>query len=145
MSIIYADDEVVPIKELVDLYESVGWLIYAADPDELARAVDRSTYVVTARDADGELVGLARCLSDEVSVMYLQDVLVRPPNQRQGIGRNLVRACIARFTEVRQKVLMTDDEPGLRRFYERLGYSNVAELRTSGLAAYVQVRGVELS
>ncbi len=145
MAIIYADDEVVPIKELVELYESVGWLIYAADPDALARAVDRSTYVVTARNDEGELVGMARCLSDEVSVMYLQDVLVRPVSQRRGVGHYLVRVCLERFSEVRQKVVVTDDEPKMGEFYQGLGYSNVAELKTPGLAAYLQISGIELS
>ncbi len=144
MTILYADDEVVSIKELVTLYESVGWLIYAADPDSLARAIDRSSYVVTARNDEGDLIGLARCLSDDVSVMYLQDILVHPDLQHQGIGNYLAQVCLTKFAHVRQKVLMTDDQPELRRFYESLGYSNVAELQTSGLLAYLQVTGVDL-
>ncbi len=144
MTITYADDEVVSIKDLVTLYEAVGWLIFAADPDSLARAVDRSSYVVTARNDEGELIGLARCLSDDVSVMYLQDVLVHPDAQRQGIGSYLAQVCLTQFAHVRQKVLLTNDEPVLRRFYESLGYSNVAELQTSGPLAYVQVTDVEL-
>ncbi len=144
MTITYADDEVVSIKELVHLYESVGWLIYAADPDSLARAVDRSSYVVTARNDEGDLIGLARCLSDDVSVMYLQDILVHPDLQRQGVGSYLAQVCLTHFAHVRQKVLLTDDDPALRQFYESLGYSNVAELETAGLLAYLQITGVEL-
>ena len=137
------DDEVVPIAELVDLYTSVNWLIYAADPDALARAVDRSTYVVTARDADGTLVGLARCLSDDVSIMYLQDVLVHPDHQRRSLGTVLVRSCLRRFDHVRQKVLLTDDEARQHRFYRSLGYRDVNDLGAIRAHCFVQLPGLE--
>ncbi len=138
----FADDEVVPIADLVSLYEAVGWLIYASDPDGLARAVDRSDYVATARDADGNLIGLARCLSDDVSVMYLQDVLVHPNHQRSRIGTVLVGACLHRFEHVRQKVLLTDEEPGQHEFYRSLGFSDVADLAPIKLHAFVRVPGI---
>jgi GNAT superfamily N-acetyltransferase len=134
----YADDEVVPIKELTELYDSVGWLLYTADPDSLARAVDRSTYVVTARNDAGDLVGLARCLTDDVSIMYLQDVLVRPDHQRRGIGRFLVTVCLTRFEHVRQKVLLTDDEPGQAAFYQDLGYVNLRDFGPPTVNAFVR-------
>lgn len=137
----FADDEVVPIKELVELYDSVGWMLYTADPDGLARAVDRSTYVVTARNPDGTLVGLARCLSDDVSIMYLQDVLVRPDHQRRSIGFFLVSVCVKRFEHVRQKVLLTDDEPGQAAFYQSLGYQNLRDFGPPTINAYVQIAG----
>ncbi len=134
-----ADDEVVPIAELVDLYTAVGWLIYASDPDGLARAVDRSTYVVTARDDDGELVGLARCLSDDVSIMYLQDVLIHPEHRRRSLGTILVGACLRKFDHVRQKVLLTDDEEGQHAFYRSLGYTDVNDLGAIKAHCFVQL------
>ncbi|MEZ5227577.1 MAG: GNAT family N-acetyltransferase [Acidimicrobiales bacterium] len=135
----FADDEVVPIADLVALYEAVGWLIQAADPDALARAVDRSTYVTTARDADGQLIGLARCLSDDVSIMYLQDVLVHPDHQRARIGTVLVGACLHRFEHVRRMVLMTDDEAGQHEFYRSLGFTNLADLAPLNLHTFVKI------
>ncbi len=138
----FADDEVVPIADLVALYEAVGWLIYASDPDALARAVDRSTYVTTARTAGGELIGLARCLSDDVSIMYLQEVLVHPDHRRSRIGTVLVGACLQRFEHVRQKVLLTDDQPGQREFCRSLGYADLQELAPIELHAFVQFPGI---
>ncbi len=138
----FADDEVVPIADLVSLYEAVGWLIYAADPDALARAVDRSTYVTTARDGDGELIGLARCLSDDVSIMYLQDVLVHPDHQRSRIGTVLVGACLHRFEHVRRKVLLTDDEAGQHEFYRSLGFTDLSDLAPIVLHTFIQQPGL---
>ncbi len=138
MTITYADDEVVSIKELVHLYESVGWLIEASDPDALARAIDRSTYVVTARDEEGLLVGLARCLSDDVTVMLLQEVLVNSESRRQGIGSYLASVCLTKFAHVGQKVLLSDDDATLHSFLTNLGYGDLAENPASGLRAYTQ-------
>ncbi len=140
----FADDEVVPIKELVQLYESVGWMLYASDPDALAKAVDRSDYVVTARDADGELVGLTRCLTDDVAILYIQDVLVHPDRQREGIGAIMVGRCLRVYEHVRQKVLLTDDDEHQHAFYQALGFHKLADLGTSGLNTYVQIDGLEL-
>ena len=139
----FSDEEVVPIKELVDLYESVGWMRYAADPDGLARAVDRSTYVVTARDEDGQLVGLARVLTDDVSIMYLQDVLVRPSHHRKGIGAILVQRCLSTYDHVHQKVLLTDDEAGQLAFYDSLGYRNINDLGPIKINGFIQMNGLD--
>lgn len=128
----FADDEVVPIKELTELYEAVGWTAYSKDPDGLARAVDRSDYVITARNADGELVGLTRCLTDDVHICVIQDVLVRPDHQRTGIGSVMVGRCLRVHEHVRQITLMSDDDPGVVEFYRSLGFTDTDshQLRT---------------
>ncbi len=126
--------------ELLDLYRSVGWSAYTGDPDGLSRAVDRSAWVVTARD-DGALVGFARVLSDDVSIMYLQDVLVRPDRQREGIGRALLEECLRRYGHVRTKVLLTDDEERQHAFYRSLGFCEVTEI--DRLHAFIHSGGAE--
>lgn len=137
-SVAYADDEIVSIKEVTKLYEAVGWLVQAADPDALAKGVDRATYLVTARDEDGSLIGLARCLSDDVTVLLLQDVLVHPEHRRCGIGRHLVEACSARFAHVGNNVTLGDDDPDVRSFYESVGYTNLADRADSGIVSYIR-------
>lgn len=112
-------------EELLSLYADVGWSAYTADPERLLAAIDGSSHVVVARE-DGLLVGLARVISDGVSICYLQDVLVRREFQRRGIGRRLVFAALAPYETVRQKVLLTDDEPAQQAFYEALGYREVS-------------------
>lgn len=125
--------------DLVGLYTSVGWSVYASDPDALVRAVEQSSYVVSARDSTGALVGLARAISDDVTICYLQDILVNPIHQRSGLGRALVDNVIEHYAHVRQKVLLTDDEPGQRAFYESMGFIEGHDFSPMPLRAFVQI------
>ncbi|WP_152360626.1 GNAT family N-acetyltransferase [Microlunatus speluncae] len=124
-------------EELVGLYGAVGWTAYTADPAGLRRAVDNSSFVVAARQ-HGRLVGLARALSDDATICYLQDVLVHPDHRRGGVGRALVSAVLSRYEHVRQQVLLTDDEPAQRAFYESLGYAELRDHGTGSLRAFVR-------
>jgi ribosomal protein S18 acetylase RimI-like enzyme len=110
---------------------------------KLQDAVRNSTYVVTAWSGD-TLVGLARCLSDDVSICYLQDILIRPEYQRLGVGRRLLADCLERFAHVRMQVLMTDDEERQKRFYESMGYRNTRDLKSITLNAFVRMPGRDL-
>lgn len=127
----------ITVDELLALYESVGWSAYTGDPGLLQAAVAGASCTVTARRS-GRLVGLARALSDGATICYLQDVLVHPAEQRRGIGRALVRAVLDRYRMVRQKVLLTDDEPGQRAFYESLGYAEIRDYGAGTLRCFVR-------
>jgi GNAT superfamily N-acetyltransferase len=128
----------IDLDELVALYESVGWSAYARAPETLRAAIAGSSYVVAARRTPARLVGLARVISDDATICYLQDVLVAPDHQRLGIGRALVRAVLDRYAAVRQKVLLTDDEPSQRAFYESLGYAEIRDFDRGTLRAFVR-------
>lgn len=127
-------------QELVDLYTSVGWAAYTHDPESLVRAVANSTWVSLARDAEGGLVGLVRVISDDVSIAWLQDILVHPDHQRAGIGRALVDRAIARFQHVRSIALMTDDEPRQHSFYQALGFTELREAADGQLHAFLRLK-----
>lgn len=122
---------------LVELYRSVGWSAYADQPEVLRAAVAGSAHVVVAHRGE-QLVGLARVVSDGVSIAYLQDLLVRPDHQRHGVGTSLLVAAFEPFTEVRQQVLLTDDEPRQRAFYASLGFTEAAEHPQGPLRAFLR-------
>ncbi|WP_298751175.1 GNAT family N-acetyltransferase [uncultured Serinicoccus sp.] len=126
-------------EELLGLYDAVGWSSYTTDPETLEAAVAGSSRVVTARYGE-DLLGLARVISDGATIAYLQDVLVRPELQREGVGRALVVAALEPFARCRQKVLLTEDEPGQRAFYESLGWTEIRDHEDGRLRAFVQLR-----
>ncbi len=92
---------------------------------------------MTARRS-GTLVGLARVITDGATICYLQDVLVHPDARGIGIGRDLVEASLRPYAHVRQKVLLTDHEPGQRAFYESLGFSETRDYGPGTLRAFVR-------
>lgn len=130
-----AADELVH-EGVLALYAAVGWTAYTDSPEVLARALAGSLRLVVAH-RDGRLVGLARSISDGVTVVYLQDVLVHPDEQRRGVGRLLLEELFAGYPEVRQRVLLTDDEDRQRAFYQELGFVEVHD-RTPPLRSFVR-------
>jgi GNAT superfamily N-acetyltransferase len=127
--------------EVIELYDSVGWTAYTRDPEALLRGIDGSHLVLTARTDDDVLVGLGRTISDGETICYVQDLLVRPDWQGNGVGRALMTHLLRHYAGCRQFVLMTDvDGPaefyralGLVRFDERglVGYVRAANARTT--------------
>lgn len=132
-------DRHLEIEDLLGLYRSVGWNAYTDHPEWLQLAVEGSTHVVTEWTDDGELIGLARAISDNYSIFYLQDILVKPDHQGQGIGRRLLDDCLERFADVRTKVLLTDEDDAPRRLYEGAGFVRTADYPDAELNAYVRI------
>ncbi len=133
-------DSPVSDAEVLGLYDAVGWSAYTRDPEVLLRAIRNSSFVVTARGASGELVGLARAISDDATICYLQDILVNPAFQGAGAGRELLEAVETRYGHVRQTVLLTDNEPGQRSFYEALGFTEGSDFRPEPLRVFARFR-----
>ncbi len=119
----------------MSLYDAVGWTAYTREPDALCRAIAGSHLVVTARDDQATLIGLVRTISDGVTICYVQDLLVHPDHQRTGIGRALLDRVLHEYRDVRQLVLMTDDD-GPRGFYTAAGLVPLAEF---GLVGFLRV------
>lgn len=130
-------DPELPFDDVLDLYASVGWSVYTAQPDTLREALRGSSFVAAAFEGAG-LIGLVRVVSDDATICYLQDVLVRPDAHRGGVGRALLTAVRERYAHVRQHVLLTDDEPRQRAFYESLGFAETRDYEDGALRAFVR-------
>ena len=120
--------------DVLALYQAVGWNMYTRDPKKLERAIAQSLSVLGAYDGD-QLVGLIRAVGDGETILFIQDLLVLPSYQRQGIGRQLVNALVDQFPQVRQRVLLTDDQPQTRAFYENIGFVQSSKV---GVIAFYQ-------
>ena len=117
--------------EILPLYQSVGWTAYTDDPDTLREGFEHSLLCLAAYEKD-ELIGLVRVVGDGHTVALLQDILVHPAHQRQGVGTMLVKAALDRFKDVRQVQLVTDDRPETASFYESLGFRDLASMGCRG-------------
>lgn len=130
--------EVPSQDETLDLYASVGWVTYTQDPETLMAALEGSSYVLTARNDANELVGLARVISDNQTIAYVQDILVRPEAHRTGVGSALMNEIMERSFNIRQVVLLTDSEPEQRAFYEAKGLTESHDVEP-GLRSFVRL------
>lgn len=111
------------LKQLINLYQSVGWTSYTERPELLQQAVHNSLYVLGAFNHD-QLIGLIRVVGDGLTIIYIQDLLVLPAYQNKGIGSTLINKVRKEFRHVRQQVLLTMEEPETRAFYEKNGFSS---------------------
>lgn len=79
-----------------------------------------------------------------MSIVYIQDVLVQPSHQRLGLGRQMIDVTLERFAHVRQRILLTDDEPHQHRLYRNAGFHDVSKVTNAQLHAFVDIAGAEL-
>ena len=118
-------------EEILRLYGAVGWMAYTDNAAALREGFGHSLLTLAAYEGD-ELLGLVRAVGDGATVVFIQDILVLPDRQRQGIGTALMKAVLERYPDVRQIELTADDTPEAAAFYRSLGFSEMSELGCCG-------------
>lgn len=93
MTITYAVEKALPAEEFIDVLKRSGLAQRRPvdKPDVIRGMVENASLTVTARDASGVLVGVARSVTDFAYCCYLSDLAVDRACQRQGIGKELMR------------------------------------------------------
>ena len=118
-------------EEILRLYTAVGWTAYTQDPSALRRGYEHSLLVLGAYEGD-ELLGIIRAVGDGATVVFVQDILVYPEQQRKGVGSALLQAVLDRYAAVRQIELVTDNTEKTVAFYKSMGFSELSELGCRG-------------
>lgn len=118
-------------EEIAKLYASVGWTAYTDDLASLERGFEHSLLVLAAYDGE-ELLGILRAVGDGETIIFIQDILVFPAQQRKGVGTALVREALDRYRHIRQIELITDNTPETEAFYKALGFRPLSELGCCG-------------
>lgn len=104
-------------EDIPKLYDSVGWSAYTDD---------------LAAYKNDELVGIIRAVGDGYTVVFIQDILVLPEYQRQGIGSALLKAIVDCYPNVRQIQLTTDCTEKTIAFYKSVGFIEFSEIDCCG-------------
>ncbi len=125
--ITYKQHSQLDFQAVLELYASVGWTNYTDRPAVLQKALEHSLFVLATFDGN-RLVGLLRAVGDGHSIVFIQDILVLPTYQRQGIGRQLLEQAITHFSGIYQSHLLTDNTEKTRSFYEAIGFTAVDSL-----------------
>lgn len=88
------------------------------NPEAIAMMLEHANLLATAWDGE-VLAGAARCFTDFAYVTYCSDLCVRREYQRQGIGRELLRA-ILRAAPCRIVLLAA---PAAVDYYPHIGFT----------------------
>ena len=123
MSIQFKEHKNINIQQLENLYNDVSWYAYTKDMQQLEQALHQSLHVISAWDKD-QLVGLIRIVGDGLTIVYIQDILVLNHYQNQGVATKLMTEILHKYKHVRQKVLLTEEAPDVRHFYEKNGFES---------------------
>lgn len=122
----------VSIDDVLSLYQAVGWTNYTNQPQMLAQALSHSLAIYLARDGE-KIVGLVRLVGDVFSSVFVQDLLVLPSYQRQGIGSSLMKQALADYKDAYQVQLATDESEKTLGFYRSLGFETLSSFQCTGM------------
>ncbi len=128
---ISTDKKSVKPDEAAALYVALGWGTarrYSAV--RMKRSLAHCDIVVSARNEAGELIGIARVLSDFALDTKILDMAIDPDYQKQGIGRAMMKkiAALAKGTPV-----YCETERKNFPFVEKCGYK-----KRKGLTVFVK-------
>lgn len=88
------------------------------DPKDMEQAYAKSDLVCFAW-ADGELIGLARALSDGVYQSVIYDLCMLPEHQGNGLGTRMMNAMLEKLNTPNMVLWSV---PGKESFYARFGF-----------------------
>lgn len=121
--------------EITNLYKSVGWINYTNNPQMLKEAYANSLKILGAYN-DEKLLGVIRVVGDGHSVVFIQDILVYPEYQRQGIGTALLQRILTEYKHVYQKHLLTENSEKMIQFYKSLGFTMDTDMGCRAFSIY---------
>ena len=124
--------EIVKLEDVLHLYQAVGWTNYTNQPQMLEQSLAHSLAIYVARDGE-EIVGLVRLVGDGFSSVFVQDLIVLPSYQRQGIGSALMKQALADYKDAYQVQLATDESEKTLGFYRSLGFETLSSFQCTGM------------
>ena len=102
------------------------------NPQMLEQALSHSLAIYLALDGDA-VVGLVRLVGDGFSSIFVQDLLVLPSYQRQGIGSSMMKQALADYKDAYQVQLATDESEKTLAFYRSLGFETLSSFQCTGM------------
>lgn len=128
MNIIYNDTKKdLPSEQLYKLFVEVGWSGTSDTPDMIKNyniPFINSTLVISAWENE-LLVGAVRVLSDKMFRSVIYDLLVMPEFQNMGIGKELLKRCVAHFPT---SEWLVQTKTNISGYYEKNGFKPINDV-----------------
>lgn len=120
------------LESIKDIYKKESWNAYLKDDEKLIRAFDNSLYILGAYD-DHKLIGFIRCVGDGEHILVVQDLIVDPEYQKQGIGTYLFKTIMEKYSNVRMFMVVTDIEDIIdNKFYQSFKLKKLVDMNMVG-------------
>ena len=122
MSVVYAEEPALSVADYVAVLgeTTMRGKRPLANTERIGQMLAGADLIVTAR-REGELLGLARCITDRIWICYCAELAVRESAQGLGVGRGILEAAWAILGPKVGFVLVS--EPEAVQFYKRVGMS----------------------
>lgn len=130
--IIIRRQEIVKLEDVLHLYQAVGWTNYTNQPQMLEQALSHSLVIYLVFDGDA-VVGLIRLVGDGFSSVFVQDLIVLPSYQRQGIGSALMKEALEDCKDAYQVQLVTEQTEKNVGFYRSMGFETLSTYDCTGM------------
>ncbi|WP_138335461.1 MULTISPECIES: GNAT family N-acetyltransferase [Streptococcus] len=124
--------EIVKLEDILHLYQAVGWTNYTHQPQMLEKALSHSLAIYLAYAGDA-VVGLVRLVGDDFSSVLVQDLIVLPSYQCQGIGRDLMKEALGDYKDAYQVQLVTEQTEKTLGFYRSMGFESLSTYNCIGM------------
>ena len=122
MSINYQVNPTISVQDLISILKksTLGLRRPLADLEAMESMLAHANYYIGAYE-NGQLVGLARAMTDFVYTTYLADLAVNEKYQHQGIGKELIK--ILKINIPRAKLILLA-APAAEAYYPKIGMQN---------------------
>ncbi|KFM99016.1 GNAT family N-acetyltransferase [Bacillus clarus] len=119
-TICYTNEPPESFKQLLTLYESLGWNSLKLTVNDLEQMCYQSWYAIYAFDGQ-QLVGMGRVISDGVITGIICGLCVLPQYQSKGIGKEILKRIIRQCEQSRviPQIMCVED---LKPYYESFGF-----------------------
>ena len=122
MSINYQVNPTISVQDLIDILKksTLGLRRPLADLEAMESMLAHANYYIGAYE-NGQLVGLARAMTDFVYTTYLADLAVDEKYQHKGIGKELIK--ILKINIPKAKLILLA-APAAEAYYPKIGMQN---------------------
>ncbi len=110
-------------EEFIALRAKIGWSTPSIQTTQ--HSIDNSLFWVCLRDQSQQLMAIARVIGDNAMYYYIQDVIVAPEYQGQGLGKRLMEQIENYLAQACQpgSTIGLLAAHGKEAFYQKFGYS----------------------
>lgn len=115
------------VEEIVELYRQGEWWREEWSTDNILPMIEGSFLFAVAKDDENRAVGMGRVISDGCSDGYIQDLVVHSDYRGSGLGRRILKILIEESRNRNIGWIGLIAEPRTSGFYEKEGFSVMAD------------------